>query len=175
TTIEAEKSVNGDGRLEGELYLVGRGDPNLSNRKFPFEGKEEFDGTPDRVIAELASETVKRGVKDISGDIVGDDSYFPREPYPDGWDIDDMVWEYGAAVSAIIVNDSTVMLTLSPGDRAGAGVQSEVAPMTPDFRVHNLVTTSAAGVKPDLTLKREPGSNIVTLLRTFPPSNQPPN
>jgi len=173
TTIEAEKSVNGDGRLEGELYLVGRGDPNLSNRKFPFEGKEEFDGTPDRVIAELASETVKRGVKDISGDIVGDDSYFPRERYPDGWEIDDMVWEYGAAVSAIIVNDNTVMLTLSPGDRAGAGVQSEVAPMTPDFRVHNLVTTSAAGVKPDLTLKREPGSNTVTVLGTLPAGSKP--
>jgi len=35
--------------------------------------------------------------------VIGDDSYFPREPYPNGWEIDDMVWEYGAAVSSIVV------------------------------------------------------------------------
>lgn len=173
TTVESQAPTTPEGKLEGDLYLVGRGDPNLSNRKFPYEGKEEFDGTPDKVIAELANEIVKRGVKDIAGDIVGDDSYFPRERYPDGWEIDDMVWEYGAAVSAIIVNDNTVMLTLSPGDRAGAGVQSELAPMTPDFRVNNLVTTSAAGVKADLTLKREPGSNTVTVLGTLPAGSKP--
>src|SRR5262249_8970980 len=173
TTLEAVSGINQDGKLEGDLYLVGRGDPNLSNRKFPFEGKEEFDGTPEKVIAELASQIAARGVKDIAGDIVGDDSYFPRERYPGGWEIDDMVWEYGAAVSSIIVNDNTVMLTLSPGDRGGAGVQSELAPMTPDFRINNLVTTSAAGVKPDLTLKREPGSNTVTVLGTLPAGSKP--
>jgi len=173
TTLEAVSGINQDGKLEGDLYLVGRGDPNLSNRKFPFEGKEEFDGTPEKVIAELASQIVARGVNDIRGNIVGDDSYFPRERYPGGWEIDDMVWEYGAAVSSIIVNDNTVMLTLSPGDRAGAGVQSELAPMTPDFRINNLVTTSAAGVKPDLTLKREPGSNTVTVLGTLPAGSKP--
>ena len=71
------------------------------------------------MLAELADTLVKRGVKEISGDIVGDDSYFPRERYPDGWEIDDMVWEYGAAVSAIVVNDNTVTVLLMPGDKAG--------------------------------------------------------
>jgi len=173
TTVEAQNAVGGDGKLEGSLYLVGRGDPNLSNRKFPFEGKEEFDGPPEKVIAELASQIVATGVKDIQGDIVGDDSYFPRERYPSGWEIDDMVWEFGASVSAIIVNDNTVALTLTPGESAGAVVQSELSPMTSDFRVNNLIETSAAGVKPDLTLKREPGSNTVTVLGTLPAKSKP--
>ena len=173
TTLEARQSVSADGKLEGPLYFVGRGDPNLSNRKFPFDGKEEFDGTPEKVIGELASQIITKGVKEISGDIVGDDSYFPRERYPSGWEIDDMVWEYGAAVSAIIIEDNTVLLTLSPGESAGAGVQSELAPMTADFRVHNLVMTSAPGAKPDLTLKREPGSNMVTVLGTLPAKSKP--
>ena len=173
TTLEALHAAPADGRLEGALYFVGRGDPNLSNRKFPFAGKEEFDGPPEKVIADLVSQIVARGVKDISGDIVGDDSYFPRERYPDGWEIDDMVWEYGAAVSAIIVEDNTVLLTLSPGETAGAGVQSELTPMTSDFRVNNLIVTSAAGAKPELTLKREPGSNTVTVLGTLPAKSKP--
>jgi serine-type D-Ala-D-Ala carboxypeptidase/endopeptidase (penicillin-binding protein 4) len=173
TTIESRGPVGPDGKLEGSLYLVGRGDPNLSNRKFPFEGKEEFDGQPEKVVAELASQIVAGGVRDIDGDIVGDDSYFPRERYPSGWEIDDMVWEFGAAVSSIIVNDNTVSLTLVPGDAAGAVVQSELSPMTADFRVNNLVVTSAAGVKADLTLKREPGSNTVTVLGTLPANSKP--
>jgi len=172
TTIEARNPVGADGKLEGPLYLVGRGDPNLSNRKFPFEGKEEFEGTPEKVVAELASQVVAAGVKDIDGDIVGDDSYFPRERYPSGWEIDDMVWEFGAAVSAIIVNDNAVSLTLVPGDTVGAPVQAELSPMTADFRVNNLVVTSAAAVKADLTLKREPGSNAVILLGTLPANSK---
>ena len=61
TTLEAQNSIGTDGRLEGSLYLVGRGDPNLSNRKFPLNGKEEFDGPPEKAIAELASQIVAGG------------------------------------------------------------------------------------------------------------------
>src|SRR5262249_43824467 len=120
TTLEAKQAVSSEGKLEGSLYFVGRGDPNLSNRKFPFDGKEEFDGPPEKVVIELVDQLVAAGVKEISGDIVGDDSYFPRERYAGGWEIDDMVWEYGAPVSAIIVDDNTTTLTLTPGENAGA-------------------------------------------------------
>jgi len=95
TTLEAQTGVSPEGKINGPLYFVGRGDPNLSNRKFPFDAKEEFDGPPEKAVIELADQLVAAGVKEISGDIVGDDSYFPRERYPDGWEIDDMVWEYG--------------------------------------------------------------------------------
>ena len=50
---------------------------------------------------------------------MGDDSYFPRDRYPHGWEIDDMVWEYGAAISAIVLDDNTVTLTLTPGEKVG--------------------------------------------------------
>ncbi|HEY2546373.1 MAG TPA: D-alanyl-D-alanine carboxypeptidase, partial [Candidatus Acidoferrum sp.] len=108
TTLETRGTISADGTLSGDVLLVGRGDPNLSNRKFPYELKEEFDGPPERALAELADSLVARGVREISGDVVGDDSYFPRERYPNGWEIDDMVWEYGAAISAIVVDDNTV-------------------------------------------------------------------
>ena len=40
TTLETHGSIT-QGILAGDLILVGRGDPNLSNRKFPFDTKEE--------------------------------------------------------------------------------------------------------------------------------------
>ena len=173
TTLETRGAVSPDGALSGDVVLVGRGDPNLSNRKFPFELKEEFDGAPEKVLAELADALAARGVKEITGDVVGDDSYFPRERYPNGWEIDDMVWEYGAAISAIVVDDNTVALTLTPGEKMGDPVNATVAPLTPDFALQNGVTTSAAGLKSDLTLTREPGASLVEVRGTLPAKSAP--
>ena len=173
TTLETRGTISSAGVLDGDMMLIGRGDPNLSNRKFPYELKEEFDGPPEKALVELADALVARGVKEISGDVIGDDSYFPRERYPNGWEIDDMVWEYGAAISAIVVDDNTVVLTLTPGEQAGNPVQVAVTPATPDFMVENDVTTSAADVKPDLTLTREPGSNLVVVKGSLPARSTP--
>ena len=173
TTLESRGTISEDGTLSSDLFLVGRGDPNLSNRKFPFNLKEEFDGPPEKVLAELADKLVAKGVKQIKGDVVGDDSYFPRERYPDGWEIGDMVWEYGAAISAIVLDDNTATLTLTPGILAGDAVKAEIAPATPDFYVENDVVTSTAEVKSDITLSREPGAQLVVIRGTLPANTAP--
>jgi serine-type D-Ala-D-Ala carboxypeptidase/endopeptidase (penicillin-binding protein 4) len=173
TTMETNGSLAKDGKLSGDLILVGRGDPNLSNRKFPFDAKEEFDGPPEKALAELADAIVARGVKQIAGDIVGDDSYFPRERYPDGWEIDDMVWEYGAAISAIVVDDNTVTLTLTPGEKAGDAVQAAVEPAEQEFVIKNEVVTVGTKEKADLRLTREPGSNTVVVSGTLSARSAP--
>ncbi len=172
TTLETHGAI-AQGVLSGDLILVGRGDPNLSNRKFPFDVKEEFDGPPETILIGLADQIVARGVKEISGDIVGDDSHFPRDRYPDGWEIDDMVWEYGAAISAIVLDDNAVTLTLTPGDKAGDGVVGVVEPATPDFALENEVATSDKAEKADLTLVREPGSTMVVVSGSLPAKSAP--
>ena len=173
TTLETTGTISSSGVLTGDVVLVGRGDPNLSNRKFPYELKEEFDGPPQKVLAELAGVLAAKGVKEVSGDVIGDDSFFPRERYPSGWEIDDMVWEYGAAISSIVVDDNTVTLTLTSGEQTGSAVQAAVNPATPDFVVENDTVTSAAEVKSDLTLKRDPGSNLVVVQGTLPARSAP--
>jgi len=181
TTVETHGTIT-QGVLAGDLILVGRGDPNLSNRKFPFDTKEEFDGPPEKVLNELADQVVAHGVKEISGDIVADDSYFPRDRYPDGWEIDDMVWEYGAAISAIVVDDNAVTVTLTPGEKPGDPTIAVVDPATSDFTLKDQATTaekleksdkSDKSEKSDLTLVREPGSNTVLLTGTLPAKSAP--
>ena len=39
TTIATSGTLDADGLLIGDLVLIGRGDANLSNRKFPYEKK----------------------------------------------------------------------------------------------------------------------------------------
>src|SRR3979490_40906 len=88
TTLETPGKISSEGVLGGDLRVVGRGDPNLSNRKFPYELKEEFDGPPEKALVELADAVVAKGVKEISGDVICADSYFRWERYPNGWEIE---------------------------------------------------------------------------------------
>ncbi len=172
TTIETTGHLTKTGVLQGDLILVGRGDPNLSNRKFPYTNKEEFDGDPDRVLGELADAVVAKGVKEIRGDIVGDDSYFPRERFPDGWEIGDIVWDYGAAISAIVIDDNTVKVNLSASQAVGGPVGTLIEPETADFVIQNNVTVIAPHEKSDLRLTREAGSNTVVISGTMAARSQ---
>ena len=110
TTLESNAALSSDGHLGGDLILVGRGDPDLSNRIFPYAGKEEREGNSDKVLAELAGAAVAGGLKEVDGDIVADDSYFPYDPYPEEWSVGDLFFDFGAPVSAIAFNDNTISI-----------------------------------------------------------------
>ena len=114
TTVESAGQPDSSGHLESDLVLVGRGDANLSNRSLPFVDHAEHNGPPEKALAELADQVVASGVREISGDIIADDSYFAPERYPPGWGIDDAVWSYGAAVSALAINDNFISVDLRP-------------------------------------------------------------
>ena len=49
-----------------------------------------------RYLEEMADQVAKTGLKVVNGDVVGDDTLYPWEPYPEDWSIDDAVWGYGA-------------------------------------------------------------------------------
>lgn len=173
TTVFSAGAITGEGRLAGDLILLGTGDPNLSNRKFPYAKEVERDGPPEKLLAELANAVVARGIKQIEGNVIADDSYFAAERYPNGWEIDDMVWSYGAAVSAIAVNDNTVTAEIRPGEKEGDETTLTLEPWTEDFAPKNQVLTSLPGTKSDLTVTREPGSKTVGLSGTLPAGSAP--
>ena len=172
TTIAATEKLDTKGFLDGDLVLIGRGDANLSNRKFPYDRNVERDGPPEKVLDELADAVVAHGVRDISGDVVADDSMFQPEPFPSGWAIDDMLWSYGAAVSAIAVNDNTFSVELRPGAREADPAFITIQPAADYYTIENLVRTSAAGTEEKLTVTREPGSHLIRMTGTMPLGGQ---
>jgi D-alanyl-D-alanine carboxypeptidase/D-alanyl-D-alanine-endopeptidase (penicillin-binding protein 4) len=168
TTVESRAALDSDGRLHGDLSLVGRGDPDLSNRKFPYEGKVERDGPADRVLEELADAVVAKGVKEIDGDIVGDDSYFPYDPYPAGWTVGDLYFSFGAPVSAIAVNDNTLAIEVRPGEREGAPAVLTIDPWAGYETFGHEITTGAIGSKPQFEVVRQPGPFPILLRGSIP-------
>ena len=108
TTLESKSALDPDGRIVGDLILIGRGDPDLSNRRFPYVGRGDRIGPTEKILAELTDAAVAKGLRAVDGDIVADDSYYPYDPYPAGWSIGDLFFSFAAPVSAIAFNDNTV-------------------------------------------------------------------
>ena len=85
TTVETLGSLDKYGRLNADLVLVGRGDPNLSGRALPYNLRTERKTPPTQVLQSLADQLVLHGLKYVDGDVVADDSYYVFERYGEGW------------------------------------------------------------------------------------------
>ena len=113
-----------DGVLGGSLRLIGGGDPNLSARVIPYDSKIEYREDRLEPIRELARQVAEAGVTRVTGDVIGDDTRYVWDPYPSGWSLDDVNWDYGAPVSALSVNDNRIEILCGPEprtDRPGCG------------------------------------------------------
>jgi serine-type D-Ala-D-Ala carboxypeptidase/endopeptidase (penicillin-binding protein 4) len=168
TTIATSGTLDANGLLDGDLVLIGRGDANLSNRKFPFEKRVERDGPPEKVLAELADAVAARGVKEISGDVLADDTLFQLERSPTGWTVDDILWPYGAAVSAIAINDNVFTLDVRPGALAGDPATTSLDPVSDFYTIENLIRTGPRGSEQKLSVVRQPGSRLIRVSGTIP-------
>lgn len=169
TTVETTGTIDLHGRLSGDLLLVGRGDPNISGRVLPYAMRTERKTPHLRLLEELADQVVAKGVKVVDGDIVGDDSYFSFERFPEGWASDDLLWEYGAPVSALTINDNVVFLNVLPGSSVGDKAFLKVDPDTAFYELDNGITTTAAGSGPrKIAIDRQPGARTISLWGTIP-------
>ena len=124
TRIEYGSVGSKDKTIYGDIVIIGTGDGNLSSNDFPYHTPGETKNAPEAEIPplhyliEVADEIAAAGVKRLKGDVIGDDTVFPWEPYPQGWSIDDMVWGYGAPVSGLSIGDNQIRVTVRPGRTA---------------------------------------------------------
>ena len=156
TTVESDAAPDAQGRI-GDLYLVGRGDPNLGVRTFPYtyHGPQQ---PADKFLENLADQVKACGVRQVTGTLIADDSYFVWEPFPPNWAADDLEWGYGAPVTALAFNDNSLTLHVKPAAVVGDKASVRLDPVADYFRLKDRVMTSAAGTEKKYSLERLPGS-----------------
>jgi len=173
TTLESSAVLDSDGRLHGDLLLVGRGDPDFSNWKIPYAGKIERDEPTELPLAQLADAAVAKGLHEVDGDIVADDSYLPYDPYPAGWSIGDGFFSFGAPIGALTFNENSITVIVSPGSRVGDPATFTIDPPEAAGGVTVRFSTSAASDSPDTGVGRQPGENFIFLRGTIPLGHAP--
>jgi len=99
-------AVGPDGTLTGNLYLRGDGDPALSGKFLP--------GGPSAPMNRLADLIASKGIKRITGSVIGDASAFDDQKIPDGWLTRYLQASYAARVSALSLNDNLVIVAITP-------------------------------------------------------------
>lgn len=167
TRVIADGPPDAEGRIRGDLRLVGGGDPNLSARAIPYR-MGPMTGNPLAAIEDLADQVAARGVNRVQGGIIGDDTWYLWQPFAEGWSIDDPQYDYGAPVSALTVNDNAVTLTVRPGAREGDQAALAWNPPLEYYRVDNRIRTVAAGGERSIHFHRDPGGFEVRLWGQIP-------
>jgi D-alanyl-D-alanine carboxypeptidase/D-alanyl-D-alanine-endopeptidase (penicillin-binding protein 4) len=136
-----------NGTLDGDLYIVGDGDPSLTSDD----------------LRRGVGQVVRSGTTDITGGVVADASVFGAREVNPAWDADDLQYDYAAGTSALTLDDGVVEFHLVPTS-AGLPAQIDVRPPSDAVRVLGDVRT---GYDTDLSIDRAADRNDFTFAGTI--------
>lgn len=147
-----------DGAWQGDLCLVGGGDPNLSGRF--------YNNDPLALFKAWAAQLAAKGIARVTGDLQFDTSLFGGEAYCEGWPKDDQYTKwYCAEVSALAFNDNCVGLRVLPGQADKPG-QVELVPPTAYAGIVNQTQTRAGRKAAEIGILRPRDQNTITVKGT---------
>jgi D-alanyl-D-alanine carboxypeptidase/D-alanyl-D-alanine-endopeptidase (penicillin-binding protein 4) len=154
TRIYSTGTVDSNGALNGDLIVVSDGDPTINPRH------------PQRwaIFDEWGKQLAAKGIRQVTGYLIGDDNAFEEPGWGLGWAWDDLAFGYGAAVSALQYHENQVALLVGPGLEAGAHAVISVSPPGSGLTIDHQVTTAAAGEASRITLLRPPGTDLLTVI-----------
>lgn len=115
-TLASATAAPVDGIVDGDLYLIGGGDPLLTT-----EGYRRTLEDPEQLVNDfthMADRIAEAGVKEIRGDVVGDDSRYDPERWVSTWPERYQREGFVGPLSALMVNDGSTGFSENP-DTAG--------------------------------------------------------
>lgn len=158
TALFIAGSQNGE-VVKGDIVIRGTGDPTFGT---------DDEGATTGIFDQWADSLVRRGVKEITGNIIGDDNYFDDVPLAPGWQWDDLSYDFCAEVSALSFHRNAIDVSIKPGIAIGASARVEIFPQTKYISIVNNVTTARKDSAAHIEVVREPGTNLLHVRGTIP-------
>src|SRR5205807_9404831 len=119
-------------------------------------------------LDQLAEQLYQFGVRQVRGNVVGDESYFRGELYGLGWQWNDLQWYFGAEPSALTVDANSVELTITPGTKTSAPAALELNRKTDYINLRNNTTTADRSAPTTIGINRGLSNNDVRVWGEFP-------
>jgi D-alanyl-D-alanine carboxypeptidase/D-alanyl-D-alanine-endopeptidase (penicillin-binding protein 4) len=146
------------GVLDGDLVVVGTGDPSL----------DDWDGRATRLFTDWADQLKAAGVTTIAGRLVGDDNYFDDQMLGPGWAWDDLDKSFATSVGALQFNQNTARLAIDPAGVVGAQAAVSVSPPGSGLIIRNQLMTVAADAPIAIESRRAAGGSVLDLRGAVP-------
>jgi D-alanyl-D-alanine carboxypeptidase/D-alanyl-D-alanine-endopeptidase (penicillin-binding protein 4) len=157
TRIVADGVVAG-GTLQGNLIVVGGGDPSLSRR----------------TLDSWAAQIKGLGIRRVTGTVLADARRFSGQNLGAGWSWDDLAYYYAAPIAAVQFHENAVEITIRPGMSPGWPASYELTPAgISGLRVENRMTTGATTAAAEFAAHRAPNSPLVVIEGVVPARSRP--
>jgi serine-type D-Ala-D-Ala carboxypeptidase/endopeptidase (penicillin-binding protein 4) len=137
TLIYATGPVH-EGKLAGDIYLKGGGDPSLVSER----------------LWMLVNEFLRSGIKVVGGNLVGDSSFYDQEKNPESRPKYLKDQAYNAPIGALSFNFNTTTIYVKPGEAPGLPPVVYSDPENSYIDIVNQATTARAGAKNTVVASR---------------------
>ncbi|MBM4366049.1 MAG: D-alanyl-D-alanine carboxypeptidase/D-alanyl-D-alanine-endopeptidase [Deltaproteobacteria bacterium] len=166
TWVKHDGDLGADGVLQGNLYVIGQGDPTMVVERMW------------RMVADIKA----RGVSEIQGDLVFDDSYTQDSVWVPGWnkpeDLEDGS-SYYSALGALSLNYNIATINIRPGPEVGGAALAAFDTPSDVLVLDNQLTTgrdrSKYWVKVERTLDEKDGKVATYKLTGNVPADHEPD
>ena len=147
TEVYADGPIR-NGTLEGNLYLVGSGDPSLVTERLYL----------------LVDDILRNDIRKINGSIIVDDWTFDQVSIDPNRIANDNDRAYNAPIGGMSFNYNTTTVYFRPADAVGKKPRIYVEPDTGYITIQNKGNTTARGTKYSLVASRTKGENGDTIV-----------
>lgn len=129
-----------NGVLNGNVYIIGGGDPTLGSTRFTKTH-------PDTILKQWHLALKEKGIESIKGNLYIDPSFFDNHPLNDTWMWGDIGNYYGAGISGINWHENMFQITVNPADSINKqGIISNIYPSLPkNYSINNNIITAQKG------------------------------
>lgn len=141
TKLGYDAPITGDGTLNGNLYILGYGDPSLGSNYFT-----DHYNNPKNMLLAWADEVKKAGINKINGSVIAVPVKFGKGIIPNKWMWEDIANYFGAAPTGLNYRDNEYRIHFSTGNYEGA--KTEIIKVVPDdigLTFENHVLSASSG------------------------------
>lgn len=162
TTLAYSGTIEKNGTLHGDIYIIGGGDPVLGSYRYA-------QTVPDTLFAAWAQALTSAGINAINGRILYDASIFDGQQLHDSWMWGDVGNYYGSGICGLNFHENMFFIYFTPASRLGfPATVARTEPAGLALRVINNVYTGAAKSGDNVIVYGDPGSTIRTCTGTMP-------
>lgn len=145
------------GVLHGDIYIKGYGDPTINEQTL-------------QTFAEILA---NKRIQQITGQIIGDDTYFTGDTLPPGVDDEGETHYYGARISPITMSptddfDASTILVTAQAQEIGQQPTFKVIPHLSGHTIKNEAVTVAHDAENTLEIRRMNNTNQIVITGELP-------